>query len=316
MAFIEKESKSLLQYRSQRVFTPSARTAMLFILQARRRADTRGILLPSYIGLSKTEGSGVFDPVRASAIDYAFYRVDQQLRPDLTALEEQLRSGAFQLAFLIHYFGLPQVDVEQFVALCRRYDVLVIEDCAHTLLGGLEGVRLGSYGDYAIFSIHKSIATMDGGFFLDNTGTLNRTSIPAEFRISMSTLVDFADTDIETSSRRRLHNYQAVAGWLSSIPQLQLMFDNIPAGAVPLNCPVIVSQGKREQLYFQLIEREVIPTALYHTLIPEITLECFPQSHFVSANILNLPTHADIGEAHLVRYEQVLREVVSEVFAT
>lgn len=316
MAFIEKESKDLRPYRGRRIFTASARAAMTFILQARKRADARGILLPSYIGLSKIEGSGVFDPIRASAIDHAFYQVDQRLRPDLGALEEQLRNGAFQLVFLIHYFGLPQVDVEQFVALCRRFDVRVIEDCAHTLLGGLEGRRLGSYGDYAIFSIHKSTATVDGGFFLDHTGELDVDALPGPFRIAPATLAEFADTDLEASSRRRLRNYQAVAGWLRSIPQLEPMFDSVPAGAVPLNCPVIVAQGKREELYFKLIEREVLPTALYHTLIPEITPEQFPQSHFVSANILNLPTHADIGEADLARYEQALREAASEVFST
>lgn len=316
MAFIEKESKNLQPYRGRRIFTASARAAMNFILQTRKRVDGRGILLPSYIGLSTIEGSGVFDPVRASAIDYAFYRVDQRLRPDLAALEELLRSGAFQLVFLIHYFGLPQVDVEQFVALCRRYEVQIIEDCAHTLLGGLEGRRLGSYGDYAIFSIHKSIATLDGGFFLDHTGKLDSVTLPEQFRISPATLAEFANTDLEASSRRRLRNFQAVAGWLRSIPQLEPMFDSLPAGAVPLNCPVIVGQSKREQLYFKLIEREVLPTALYHTLIPEITQDHFPESHFVSANILNLPTHSDIGEADLACYEQMLRAATLEVFST
>ena len=288
---------------------------MTYILRSRRRVDTRGILLPSYIGLSKIEGSGVFDPVRSSEIDYAFYRVDERLRPDLAELEQQLRGGAFQLVFLIHYFGLPQVDVQNFVALCHRYSVQVIEDCAHTLLGGLNGPRLGSYGDYAIFSIHKSIATSDGGFLLDHTGKLDCASLPEEFRISPMTLAEFADTDIASSSCRRRHNYNRVASWLLSIPQLELMFETIPVDSVPLNCPVIVGNGKREPLYFKLIERRIMPTALYHTLIPEIDSDRFPESHFVSANILNLPTHADIGETDLARYELALREAVKEVFS-
>ena len=62
MAFIEKENKNLLNYLHKRIFTASARAAMLFILQSRMYSDPRGILLPSYIGLSKIEGSGVFDP--------------------------------------------------------------------------------------------------------------------------------------------------------------------------------------------------------------------------------------------------------------
>ena len=316
MAFIEKENKDLRSYRSGRIFTASARAAMTFILQAHKRMDSRGILLPAYIGLSKIEGSGVFDPIRTSAIDYAFYPVDERLHPDLDALEEQLRSGAFQLVFLVHYFGVPQVDVEQFVALCHRYGVKVIEDCAHTLLGGLEGRRLGSYGDYAIFSIHTSTATPDGGFFLDHGGVLDAASLPPAMRIAPATLAEFADTDLEASARRRLCNYEAVQQWVVSLPQLTPMFDCIPAGAVPLNFPVIVSQGKREQLYFNLIGREILSTALYHTLIAEISVQQFPHSHFVCNNILNLPTHADINQAHLAAYEEALRRAVHEVFST
>jgi len=314
MAFIEKENKSLEPYRSRRILTASARAAMTFILQARSSVDARGILLPSYIGISKIEGSGVFDPIRASNIAFDFYPLDQRLRPDLVALENQLKSGNFQLVLLIHFFGLPQVNVEYFAALCKRYNVKLIEDCAHTLLGGLSGRRLGSYGDYAIFSIHKSTGTVDGGFFLDHTCKLDCESLPEEFCISQRTLADFANTDLKASSRRRLQNYRAVAGWVNSIPQLVPIFDKLPIGAVPLNFPVIVEQGKREQLYFKLIDRDILPTALYHTLIPEINSECFPHSHFVSANILNLPTHSDISDSDLVRYENTLIEVTREVF--
>jgi dTDP-4-amino-4,6-dideoxygalactose transaminase len=316
MAFIEKENKDLRSYRSGRIFTASARAAMAFILQAHKRMDPRGILLPAYIGLSKIEGSGVFDPIRVSTINYAFYPVDKRLRPDLDALEAQLRSGAFQLVFLIHYFGVPQVDVEQFVALCHRYGVKVIEDCAHTLLGGLEGRLLGSYGDYAIFSIHKSTATADGGFFLDHAGLLDAASLPPSMCISPATLAEFADTNLEASARNRLRNYDAVQQWVASLPQLTPMFDLIPAGAVPLNFPVIVSQCKREHLYFNLIGREILPTALYHTLIPEISAQEFPHSHFVCTNILNLPTHADISQTHLAAYEEALRGAIHEVFST
>ncbi len=315
MAFIEKENKHLQQYKYARKFTASARAAMTHILQSSKIVDSRGILLPSYIGLSQIEGSGVFDPVRTSAIGYDFYMVDRWLRPDLNALEAQLCSGHFQLVFLIHYFGVPQVDVEKFVEMCHRYNVKVIEDCAHTLMGGLEGRRLGSFGDFAIFSVHKSTAAVDGGFFYDHQGAFDEFELTEPLLISAETLTEFVNTDIEAVSRHRLRNYQTVQRWVRSIPQLILMFDTIPDNAVPLNCPVIVESGKREQLYFSMIESGVLPTALYHTLIPEIAVERFPEAHFVSANILNLPTHADISDADLPRYEKALRDAVNEVFS-
>jgi hypothetical protein len=151
---------------------------------------------------------------------------------------------------------------------------------------------------------------------LDHGGVLDVTSLPPAMRIAPATLAEFSDTDLEASARRRLSNYEAVQQWVASLPQLTPMFDRIPAGAVPLNFPVIVSQGKREQLYFNLIGREILPTALYHTLIPEISAQQFPHSHFVCTNILNLPTHADINQTHLAAYEETLRGAIHEVFST
>ena len=315
MAFIEKEAKKLSPYTAPRCYTASARAAMIHILAAKKKLDPRGILLPAYIGLSNIEGSGVFDPIRATGMDHDFYRVDQRLRPDLAALETQLESGHYQLLFLIHYFGVPQVDTEAFVDLCHRYGVQVIEDCAHTLLGGLGGRRLGTYGDYAIFSVHKSIASHDGGFFLDNRADLSAFPLDPAHRISAGTLATLANTDVRSASEQRLRNYHQVASWVRDLPGVELMFDEIPEYAVPLNCPIIVSNGKREALYFALIEADILPTALYHTLIPAIGPTLFPDSAFVSNNILNLPTHPDIGDDHCARYEAALKAAIHEVMS-
>jgi dTDP-4-amino-4,6-dideoxygalactose transaminase len=57
--------------------------------------------------------------------------------------------------------------------------------------------------------------------------------------------------------------------------------------------------GLREKLYFNLCEKKIMTTALYHTLIPEITSEKFPISHFVSQNILNLPIHQEVEQKDL-----------------
>ncbi|SDQ16337.1 DegT/DnrJ/EryC1/StrS aminotransferase family protein [Paraburkholderia fungorum] len=313
MVFIEKEAKNLQPYVAPRHYTASARAAMIHILAAKKRLDPRGILLPAYIGLSKIEGSGVFDPIRTTGIPHAFYRVDTRLRPDVDALEAQLKTGQYQLVFLIHYFGVPQVDVERFTALCHRYGVQIIEDCAHTLLGGLGGKRLGTYGDYAIFSVHKSIAAEDGGFFLDNRGELADVLLDAASCISARTLATLASTDVLAASEQRLRNYERVAGWVRDLPGVELLFERIPEHAVPLNCPVIVLDGKREALYFALIEAGVLPTALYHTLIPEISHTQFADSAYVSSNILNLPTHPDIAQDDFARYEAVLNAAIHEV---
>jgi hypothetical protein len=79
---------------------------------------------------------------------------------------------------------------------------------------------------------------------------------------------------------------------------------------------VIVAGGKREPLYFQLIERGILPTALYHTLIPELRADRYPIAHRVSRDILNLPTHPDILDGNLDEYRDALRASVLEVLRT
>ena len=310
---IDKEAKSLNSLLGSKKWTSSARSAMLHILQESKLADSRGILLPSYIGLSAIEGSGVFDPVRTSGIPYEFYNLDRGLKPDLISLKKQLKSGKFQLVFLIHYFGCPQVDVEAFCNLCHKYDVQVIEDCAHTITGGMGGRRLGTFGNYAIFSIHKSTTSYSGGFFYDHNNLLGEAKIPKDIGIDLESLGIFANSDLNGIAEVRRRNYEKVASWVSNFSGIKLFFEEISPDDVPLNCPIIVGKGLRETLYFNLIEKGINPTALYHTLIPEIDSKNFPNAHFVADNILNLPTHQCIKLSDMDLYENILKETINEI---
>jgi len=314
--FIEKEAKQLPADAFPRVYTRSARAALRHILRARLIHDPRGILLPAYVGLSPKEGSGVLDPVKEAGASFDFYEVSERLVPDLEDLERKLATGRFQLALLIHYFGCPQIDAGDFVRRCRRHHVQVVEDCAHTLLGGLGGERLGAKGAFAIFSIHKSTWLPEGGFFYDHHDQLSRTSLADREALDRPSLEAFSRLDLVSAAQRRRRLYDLVASWVLELPGLELFFPKVPANAVPLNCPVIVANGKREPLYFQLIERGIQPTALYHTLIPELGADRYPKAHQIARNILNLPTHPDILDAHLDAYRGALRASVQEVLRT
>ena len=226
---------------------------MLHILQVTKSMDSRGILLPSYIGLSTIEGSGVFDPIRASGMPYEFYCLDRGLKPNLASLTDQLKSGKFQLVFLIHYFGCPQVDIEAFCNLCHDYGVQVIEDCAHTISGGLAERPLGTFGNYAIFSIHKSTTSNAGGFFYDHNKLLGSAKVSSEKEIDLKSIEIFANTNLDGLAILRRKNYEKVASWVSSSSGVQLFFGDIGCYDVPLNCPIIVDRGLREALYLNLL---------------------------------------------------------------
>jgi dTDP-4-amino-4,6-dideoxygalactose transaminase len=315
LPFIEKEAKSGNYHLSKRTYTASARAALQHILQAKYSICKKGVLLPSYIGLSQIEGSGILDPIKASGMPFEFYKVDHRLKPDLDALEQLLKTGSYQVVLLVHYFGAAQVEVFNFVKRCKDFGVQVIEDCAHSLTGGLEAPLLGTLGDYSIFSVHKSTASTSGGFFLDFVGDLSNQPLLKEMIMDRSSLECLANTDVNAISKIRVQNYHEIAKVVSKFQAVELFWPNGIKNAVPLNVPVILPEGSRAALYQALISRGISPTALYHTLVPEIGTNEFPEATFVSKNILNLPVHQDIPKSLLPWYLTNLGEALHEVYS-
>ena len=63
-----------------------------------------------------------------------------------------------------HSFGIP-CDIDQIVNLAKEKGIFVVEDCAITLDSSLRGVKVGNWGDAAIFSTDhsKPLNTVIGG---------------------------------------------------------------------------------------------------------------------------------------------------------
>jgi hypothetical protein len=116
------------------------------------------VVVPSYICRSALE------PLYDYGLESRFFRIDERLEPDRRDLERQIGSGAKAVLF-VHYFGFPQ-DLDYFATLRERYGVILIEDCAHALLGSREGIPLGSIGDVSIFCMRKFVPITDGAAML------------------------------------------------------------------------------------------------------------------------------------------------------
>lgn len=70
---------------------------------------------------------------------------------------------------LVHLYGLS-ADMDQIVALCKKYNVALIEDAAESLGTYYKGRHTGTFGDYGIFSFNgnKIITTSGGGMLVSN----------------------------------------------------------------------------------------------------------------------------------------------------
>ncbi len=64
----------------------------------------------------------------------------------------------------VHFAGLP-VDLDPLYALAKKYNLTIVEDCAHAIGAHYKGKPLGSFGDLQVFSFHpnKNMTTGEGG---------------------------------------------------------------------------------------------------------------------------------------------------------
>jgi dTDP-4-amino-4,6-dideoxygalactose transaminase len=83
-------------------------------------------------------------------------------------LEQWLNEGnRADIVFFVHVAGNP-AGVDRIAEICKRYDMLLFEDCCEALGSTLNGKQAGSFGDIAAFSTHSAhhISTGEGGMLL------------------------------------------------------------------------------------------------------------------------------------------------------
>ncbi|GLQ95679.1 DegT/DnrJ/EryC1/StrS family aminotransferase [Dyella mobilis] len=67
----------------------------------------------------------------------------------------------------VHFAGRPCA-MDQIMAIARKHDLVVIEDCAHAVEAEFEGRALGTFGDFGCFSFYvtKNVVTGEGGMIV------------------------------------------------------------------------------------------------------------------------------------------------------
>ena len=74
----------------------------------------------------------------------------------------------------VHFYGQP-ADMNEIISICRKYNLLIIEDCAQAHGAAINGRKVGSYGDMATFSFYpgKNLGAFgDAGALVTNNSTL------------------------------------------------------------------------------------------------------------------------------------------------
>ena len=267
---------------------PSARTAFKAYLRSLDFKPGEKVFLPAYIGWSAREGSGVFDPVIESGVDYGFYPLDRNLRIRLDLLEPLLEANNVKLFVVIHYFGYVDPHYERLTDLLRRRNIIMLEDEAHALFTDFVAGISGRRGDAAIFSLHKMLPLDAGGILLMNGREDDR--FP-----QTPTIGKFFDYDYFEIARRRRENAERISQLLAPYrSEIEPLRPEAAFGEVPQTFPVVLHSAPRDKLYEKMNEAGFGVVSLYHTMISQISPDEFPDAHRLSQRILNLPVHQDV----------------------
>jgi dTDP-4-amino-4,6-dideoxygalactose transaminase len=143
-----------------------ARNAIYYLFLAMKALRPRlSVLVPDY-----HSGNEVL-ALRAAGANVLLYPIGRDMQPDLGAVEQLCTTHDPDVLYVIHYLGWPQ-PMRALTALCRQRTMLLVEDCALSLLSEPEGKALGSHGDWAVFCLYKTLPVPNGALLVENTMSL------------------------------------------------------------------------------------------------------------------------------------------------
>jgi perosamine synthetase len=120
-----------------------------------------------------TDGGSVVPIVYQNAIP-VFADVDDTYNMDPRDVERKITSRT-KAILIVHLFGNP-CDMDAMVDVARRHNLPLIEDCSQAHLTEYKGRLLGTFGDFACFSLQQSkhMTTGDGGITITRRDDLQR----------------------------------------------------------------------------------------------------------------------------------------------
>lgn len=303
---IEKTQTSRNHFLRHNWFYPAARVAMEdFLVQAayhlkpRCASSALRILLPSYIGVSPKEGSGIFDPIiklrDEGLIDPLFYKMNDGLYIDIPDVLELVESSSGQPFILlkVNYFGFTDPNEQLLFDIVKNFKGYVLEDNAHGFF--TYQARFEHFCDAAFFSLHKQFPFSQGGMLV----TCNEEFSLIKYTGSPRPLPDENPFtyDIQAISAKCRSNFEIVDTLAKKYLDLWIPLRSLHTAdiTVPQTYPLVLQNSNRYQVYLDLNKQGYGVTSLYHTLIePLQNNPRYASSRALADRILNIPVHQDV----------------------
>jgi dTDP-4-amino-4,6-dideoxygalactose transaminase len=141
-----------------------ARSAIYHLFRVLNFKSDECVLAPNY------HSGNEVSAIKATGTPIVYYSIDRNLQPDFDQLSLLARTGARAL-YVIHFMGWPQ-PMDRILEFCRTRGLILVEDCALSLLSQSDGRPLGSFGDYSVFCLYKTLPAPNGGLLVQNNANL------------------------------------------------------------------------------------------------------------------------------------------------
>jgi perosamine synthetase len=138
----------------------TARSAIYHLFKKLVESGRKHVLAPDY------HMGNELRAIRAAGAQVELYAIGHDGKPDLDELSRRCSRGTHVL-FTIHYAGWSQ-PIAELRKICDGQGLVLVEDCALALFSEIGGRPLGSFGDYAVFCLYKTLPVLDGGVLVQN----------------------------------------------------------------------------------------------------------------------------------------------------
>ena len=234
---------------------------------------------------------------------------------------------------IVHYAGFA-CDMDRITALCKKHNLLLIEDCAHSPGADYGGQPLGTFGDVSAFSFfaNKNIAVGEGGMVVTRNADIfeklkllrshgmsvlsfdrfkgravsyDVTAPGLNYRIheisSALGLVQLEKLNDANEKRKKLvEYYRSKLGGISSIT---IPFRNFSRGKSSYHImPVLLSEKIDRTKVIESMKQAGVQTSIHYPAIQSFSayngkINSTPKAEYVCAHELTLPLYPGMTEA-------------------
>jgi len=234
---------------------------------------------------------------------------------------------ATKAVMIVHYAGFA-CDMERITALCKKHELLLIEDCAHSPGADYKGQPLGTFGDISAFSFfaNKNIAVGEGGMVVTRNSELfeklrllrsHGMSVPSfdrykgravsydvqspglNYRIheisSALGLIQLKKLEDANEKRKKLveHYYNR----LDKVPSVSIPFRVFSRGKPNYHImPILLSEKIDRATVIESMKQDGVQTSIHYPAIQNFSaykdkVNSTPKAEYVCAHELTLPLY-------------------------